>query len=84
MKDRLDLLPPIVRFAMVGTFAYVVDAGTLLVLSEWMAVIPARLIAFVRSGLDVSEEIKQRLLGQLQQATVPTDLVKRLERRIGG
>ena len=44
----------------------------------------ARLIAFVQTGLDASEEIKARLLGQLQEAQVPTELVERLERRIGG
>lgn len=44
----------------------------------------ARLIAFVRSGLDASEDIKTRLLGQLQEAKVPAELVERLERRIGG
>ncbi|MEO0749183.1 MAG: efflux transporter periplasmic adaptor subunit, partial [Pseudomonadota bacterium] len=43
-----------------------------------------RLMAFVRSGLDVSEEIKARLLGQLQEAQVPAELVERLERRIDG
>lgn len=44
----------------------------------------ARLIAYVRTGLDVSEDIKARLLGQLEEAMVPADLVERLERRIGG
>jgi len=46
MKQRLDFLPPIVRFGMVGAFAYVVDAGSLLVLNEFLHVVPARLIAF--------------------------------------
>ena len=46
MKHRLDFLPPVVRFGMVGAFAYVVDAATLLALNEIMHVVPARLIAF--------------------------------------
>lgn len=46
MKEKLEFLPPIVRFGLVGAFAYVVDAGSLLILTEWMAIVPARLIAF--------------------------------------
>ncbi len=46
MKHRLDFLPPVIRFAMVGAFAYVVDAASLLALNEVMHVVPARLIAF--------------------------------------
>ncbi|MEL6862641.1 MAG: GtrA family protein [Pseudomonadota bacterium] len=46
MKNRLDFLPPVMRFALVGAFAYVVDAATLLILNEVMHVVPARLIAF--------------------------------------
>lgn len=47
MKHRLDFLPPVVRFAMVGTFAYVVDTASLYLLAELMPLVPARLIAFV-------------------------------------
>lgn len=43
-----------------------------------------RLMAFVRTGLDVSDEIKTRLLVQLEDDKVPAELVERLERRIGG
>ena len=46
MKQRLDFLPPIVRFAMVGAFAYLVDTAALYLLAEFMPVVPARLIAF--------------------------------------
>ena len=46
MRDKLEFLPPIVRFGLVGTFAYVVDAGTLAILNEWLHVVPARLLAF--------------------------------------
>lgn len=55
--------------------------ATLLYLSEGQR---ARLIAFVKTGLEASEEIKTQLLGQLQEAQVPADLVEQLERRIGG
>ncbi|MEO0371472.1 MAG: HlyD family efflux transporter periplasmic adaptor subunit [Pseudomonadota bacterium] len=44
----------------------------------------ARLIAFVTTGLEASEEIKAQLLAQLQETRVPTELIERLERRIGG
>ncbi|MEO0773882.1 MAG: HlyD family efflux transporter periplasmic adaptor subunit [Pseudomonadota bacterium] len=44
----------------------------------------ARLIAFVKTGLEASEEVKAELLGQLQKAQVPAALVARLEQRIGG
>lgn len=57
------------------------DDVALLILSDDQR---ARLIAFVQTGLEVSEEIKLQLLGQLQEAQVPADLVERLERRIGG
>lgn len=46
MKHKLEFLPPIVRFGMVGTFAYLVDTAALYLLAEFMSVVPARLIAF--------------------------------------
>ena len=46
MKTRLDFLPPIVRFGIVGVIAYIVDAAVLLALSEVMQVVPARFVAF--------------------------------------
>ena len=46
MKTRLDFLPPIVRFGIVGVIAYIVDAAVLLALSEVMQVVPARVVAF--------------------------------------
>lgn len=46
VKHKLDVLPPIVRFGMVGAFAYLVDTAALYLLAEIMSLIPARLIAF--------------------------------------
>lgn len=46
MKHKLDFLPPIVRFGMVGAFAYVVDTAALYLLAEFVPLVPARLIAF--------------------------------------
>ncbi len=44
----------------------------------------AKLIAYVQSDLDMTDDVKDGLLGQLQQDEVPVALVERLERRIGG
>ncbi len=44
----------------------------------------ARLIAFVQTGLEASDEVKTQLLSQLQERQVPADLVEQLERRIDG
>ncbi len=44
----------------------------------------ARLKEFVLSSTDMSDAVKQRLLGQLDQDRVPARVVERLERRMGG
>ncbi|WP_422031360.1 efflux RND transporter periplasmic adaptor subunit [Roseovarius sp.] len=43
-----------------------------------------RLMEFVEASADMSEEVKRRLLGQLEQERVPARVVERLERRMGG
>lgn len=48
------------------------------------AVRRARLKEFVLSSTDLSDAVKQRLLGQLDQNRVPARVVERLERRMGG
>ncbi|WP_171100847.1 MULTISPECIES: efflux RND transporter periplasmic adaptor subunit [unclassified Ruegeria] len=44
----------------------------------------AELVALVESSGRMPEAVKQRLLGQLSQASVPASLVQRLEARAGG
>ncbi|MFK7938121.1 MAG: efflux RND transporter periplasmic adaptor subunit [Roseovarius sp.] len=44
----------------------------------------ARLIAFVETATDMSEDQKTQLLAQLGQAQIPASTVERLERRMGG
>ncbi|MDT8328574.1 MAG: efflux transporter periplasmic adaptor subunit, partial [Roseovarius sp.] len=44
----------------------------------------ARLVSFVQSSNDMPAAVKERLLGQLDKPRVPTAMVERLERRIGG
>ncbi|MEQ9258158.1 MAG: HlyD family efflux transporter periplasmic adaptor subunit [Roseovarius sp.] len=44
----------------------------------------ARLKAFVEQNADMSEDVKQRLLGQLERPRVPAGVVERLETRMGG
>ena len=43
----------------------------------------ARLIAFVEGNTRMPEEVKQRLLSQLEQPSVPADTIQRLESRMG-
>ena len=43
-----------------------------------------RLMEFVEASADMSDEVKRRLLGQLEQERVPARVVERLERRMGG
>lgn len=83
LTDRTPLLG-----AGVKVVPFLVEPDDLNVTSSEMMKISQerrdKLIAFVRTGLDVSEDIKTRLLGQLQEAMVPAELVEQLERRIGG
>jgi RND family efflux transporter MFP subunit len=44
----------------------------------------ARLVSYVQSSNDMPAAVKERLLGQLDKPRVPTAMVERLERRIGG
>ena len=44
----------------------------------------AKLVAFVQSNDRIPDEAKERLLAQLQQASVPARIVAQLERRLGG
>lgn len=44
----------------------------------------ARLKQFVEASTEISETVKRRLLGQLDQPQVPARVVERLERRMGG
>lgn len=43
----------------------------------------ARIIAFVEANNRIPEEVKTRMLGQLQQAKVPAQMVARIESRMG-
>lgn len=43
----------------------------------------ARLVAFVEGNNRMPSDVKSRLLGQLQQAEVPAQVIERLERRMG-
>ncbi|MEM6596236.1 MAG: HlyD family efflux transporter periplasmic adaptor subunit [Pseudomonadota bacterium] len=43
----------------------------------------ARMIAFVQANTRIPEEVKTRMLGQLQEAKVPARMVERLESRMG-
>ncbi len=43
----------------------------------------ARMIAYVEANTRIPEEVKQRMLGQLQEAKVPAAMVERLESRMG-
>jgi RND family efflux transporter MFP subunit len=83
LVDRTPLMGEGVKVVpfLAGSEAYNTPASELLELTEERR---ARLIAFVQSSLDMSEEIKTRMVGQLEQATVPAGLVERLERRIDG
>ena len=44
----------------------------------------ARLVAFVEGSTDMSEAVKNQILGQLSEPSVPARMVKRLEGRMGG
>ena len=44
----------------------------------------ARLIAFVEGNANMPAEAKARIMSQLEQAEVPTQVVERLEQRMGG
>ena len=44
----------------------------------------ARLIAFVEGNSRMPAEAKQRILSQLEQPTVPAEMVQRIESRMGG
>lgn len=56
------------------------DPGTL----ELTAARRERLMEFVEASSDMSDAVKRRLLGQLEQDRVPARVVERLERRMGG
>ncbi|MCY4180472.1 MAG: HlyD family efflux transporter periplasmic adaptor subunit [Litoreibacter sp.] len=43
----------------------------------------ARMIAFVEANTRIPDEVKTRMLGQLQEAKVPARMVERLESRMG-
>jgi len=43
----------------------------------------ARIIAFVEANNRIPEEVKTRMLGQLQEAKVPAQMVARIESRMG-
>lgn len=57
------------------------EASEMLELSEDRR---ARLRAFVEASADIPQEMKTRLLGQLEESRVPASMVERLERRMGG
>ncbi|QPM90717.1 efflux RND transporter periplasmic adaptor subunit [Pseudooceanicola algae] len=44
----------------------------------------ARLVAFVEANSFLPDAVKTRMLGQLEQAEVPAEMVQRLESRMGG
>ena len=44
----------------------------------------ARLVAFVEGSADMTQAVKDRLLGQLNEPRVPARMVQRLETRMGG
>lgn len=43
----------------------------------------ARIISFVEANTRIPDEVKQRMLGQLQEAKVPAAMVERIESRMG-
>ena len=44
----------------------------------------ARIVAFVEANAFMPDEVKSRILGQLQQEQVPAQVVERIESRMGG
>jgi hypothetical protein len=82
VAQRSPLLGPGIKARALGTApGGEAESATMLELSEERR---ARLVAFVKGRRDMPEAERGRLLDQLAQVSVPADVVKRLETRMGG